>query len=170
MRRVLSHLLVSFLAALVPFAGIAAAQPAHAASAEPSCIACVGGASIKYYKLSGPVFFSKKHVKYLTGTWAKSSQYVWTHTTTATATISTSLSADVKAVTASLGLTYSQSDSYAVAVTIPADKSRYSKLALRSDFNRYYVKKVITLGGKSSNYYGYVYSPTSNQYLMVAYQ
>ncbi len=92
MRSTLSRRLVPLLLALVPLLGVTAAQPAQAASLQPSCIACVGGVSIKYSKLSGPVFYSKKHVRYLTSTWAKSSQYVWTHTTTATATVSSSLS------------------------------------------------------------------------------
>lgn len=146
-----------------------ATAPAHAATTAPTCIACVGGVSVKYTKLSH-AFISKKHVRYLTPTWQKASQYTWTTTTTATATMSSTLGTDIRAVSASLGVSYSRSKAYAVGVTIPANKYKYSKLALKADYNRYYVKKTVTLGGRTTTSYGYLYSPTSNQYLVVTYQ
>ncbi|MDQ0338438.1 hypothetical protein J2S00_001222 [Caldalkalibacillus uzonensis] len=65
-----------------------------------------------------------------------------------------------------------EAKTYSVTVIIPADSSRYSKLALYGDYKRFYVKveEKDWLGRIVKTTYHYTYEPTSNHYLRVIYQ
>lgn len=153
------------------------ASPARAAMTsttedlQTSCISCAPG-YVKYTKVSGPVVISKRHVTYLTNAWAQSTGYQWTTTTTATASVQASISLDARSVTSQIGVTYSTSQSYSTTVNIWADRTRYSKLTLASDFNRYYVKRQVfnSSGSLIGTTYFYLYSPIpGRQFLIVKY-
>lgn len=121
--------------------------------------------------ISGPVKV-KRFVRHLTSSWAKASSYTWSKKQSATATISGELSASAKVISSKIGVSNSVSTSYSVAITIPANSSRFSKLAFYSDFDRRYVKVWHTMGWSNpfSITYGYHYAPTKDTYLQVVYQ
>lgn len=173
--------LLAFLltVALASFALALPASSASASTAAPaaspslsSCIACIGGVRRETRKVSGPVYYSKRHVRDLTTAWAKASSYTWSQSTTVSSTLSASIGVSASGVSSTIGVTSSTTQSWGVSVTIPATKTRYSKLALRSDYNRYYVKSRTVVGGKAGAWkYAYLYSPVKGrQYLMVKYQ
>jgi len=156
------------------------AVPNNGASGDglvsPSCIVCGDVPVLKAKKVSGPVKVQKKFVKYLTGAWAKSSGYTWSASTTANATVSGSISMTAKGVATNIGVSASKTRTYSISVNISASSSKYSKLGLASDFNRYYVYQNWFNGSSgaelnsSNRKYGYLYSPTADQYLVVYYQ
>lgn len=152
--------------------GLAPAAPALSPSTStPACIACVGGFRRETVRVSGPVRYNKKFVRYLTGAWAYSTGYTWTSSTTVSATLTASIGATAQAVSSSIGVSASRTQSYSIGVNIYASKSKLSKLALYSDYNRYYVKSRTVLGGKPSAWkYSYLYSPLANQYLLATYK
>lgn len=174
---VTAFLLTSSLAAPAVAASPSTAEKPPSAAAtmpndvNPECIVC-GVPRYKVRTISGPVFVSKRHVKYLTTAWAKASSYTWSATTTTSSQISASVGMTANSVSANLNVTTSTSQSWGVSVTIPAVSSMYSKLALRSDFNRRYVAVDYYSSGKlMSTKYAYHYSPrVGAQYLMVTYQ
>lgn len=137
----------------------------------PDCIACVGGYRRETVKVSGPVRYNKKFVRYLTPAWTYSTGYSWSSSTSVSATLSASIGVDAKAVSSSIGVSGSRTQTYSITVNIYANKSKLSKLGLYSDFNRYYVKTRTILGGKASAWkYAYLYSPLANQYLLATYK
>lgn len=121
--------------------------------------------------ISGPVK-TKRFVRYLTSSWAKASSYTWSKNQTTTSTISGDLSASAKVISGKLGVSNSVSTSFAVAITIPANSSKFSKLGFYSDFNRRYVKVWHTMGWSDpfNVTHGYHYAPTKDTYLQVVYQ
>lgn len=137
---------------------------------QPECIACINR-TVKVTKLKS---YGEEYrfVKYLTNSWSPASTYTWSESTTTNLTVSGSVTAEIKnAIKTQLGLTASKTQTYGVGITIPANSSKDSKLALYSDFNKYYVKYEEKMGGKvikSSNHY--VYEPTSDTYLRVKYK
>ncbi len=151
-------------------------QPAAVVEAAPTnvsgCIACVGGAGRQTRKVSGPVYVNKKFVRHLTGTWAKAGSYNWSKSTTVGASLTSSIGVSAKSVSGSLGVTSSYTATWSVGGTIPANKKRYSKLTLRSDYKRYYVKTRTYVGKSYSSWkYSYLYSPVrGEQYLTVTYK
>lgn len=137
----------------------------------PSCIACVGGVRQETVKVSGPTRYNKKFVRYLTGAWAYSTGYAWSSSTTVSATLSASIGVTAKAASGTLGVSATRTQSYSITVNIYASKSKLSKLALYSDYNRYYVKNRTVLGGKPGSWkYGYLWAPLANQYLLATYK
>lgn len=149
--------------------GLAATEDSDA----PDCVAC--GAPIKKAtKVSGPVLISKSFVRYLTGAWARSTGYSWNSATTVNATIDASVGVSAAGASSNIGVAASATRSYSITVNIAASSNRYSKLGLASNFNRYYVKSTYYQNGRqlpgSAWTYGYLYSPTNDQYLVVYYQ
>lgn len=161
------------LADLGEMPGLAAAIPTLApdSTATPTCIACVGGFRRETVRVSGPVRYNQRFVRYLTGSWVYSTGYTWSQSTTVSASLTASIGVDAKGVSSSIGVSASRTQSYSISVNIYANKSRLSKLGLYSDFNRYYVKSRTVLGGKPSAWkYAYLYSPLANQYLLATYK
>ncbi|MGV8911672.1 MAG: hypothetical protein ACOH14_03570 [Rhodoglobus sp.] len=137
------------------------------------CIVC-GVPSIKTFKISGPVLEQKKFVRYLTGAWAKSTGYSWSSSTTVGATVSAGLGVSATSASSNIGVSASVTKTYSITVNIAASSTRYSKLGLASNFNRYYVKSGTFQNGEmvagTSWKYGYLHAPTRDQYLIVYYQ
>lgn len=140
---------------------------------SPDCVVC-GAPVKKAVKVSGPVLQSKKFVRYLTGAWAKSTGYSWNSSTTVAATISTGLGVTAAGASSNIGVSASMTKSYSITVNIAASSSKYSKLGLASNYNRYYVKSAYHQNGKpvagATWTFGYLYSPTKDQFLVVYYQ
>lgn len=140
---------------------------------SPDCVVC-GAPVKKAVKVSGPVLISKKFVRYLTGAWAKSTGYSWGTSTTVSASIDTSLGMSAAGASSNIGVSASVTKSYDITVNIAASSSKYSKLGLASNYNRYYVKSAMHQNGKlvsgATWKYGYLYSPTKDQFLVVYYQ
>lgn len=137
------------------------------------CVVC-GAPVRKAVKVSGPTLISKKFVKYLTGAWAKSTGYSWSESTTVSSSIDASVGVSAGTASSNIGVTASQTKSYSITVNIAASSTKYSKLGLASNYNRYYVKSTMYQVGKplpgATWAYGYLYSPTKDQYLVVYYQ
>jgi hypothetical protein len=153
--------------------GLPATAPALSPSSTstPSCIACVGGFRRETVRVSGPVRYNKKFVRYLTPAWAHSTGYSWSTSTSVSATLTANIGATAQSVSSSIGVSASRTQTYSVAVNIYANRSKLSKLGLYSDYNRYYVKSRTVLGGKPSAWkYSYLYSPLANQYLLASYK
>lgn len=115
---------------------------------------------------------SQKFVKYLTTSWSKASSYTWSKTNTVSISGSgKSTIAFAKKVAAELGLSVSRSTSYSVAINLPADASRYSKLAFSSDYTKlvYNYKKYKNTDLMSSGTDTY-YTPEKDTYLSVIYK
>jgi len=121
---------------------------------------------------TGESNISKRFVKYLTGSWAKAASYTWSKSNSASWSISASTTADVaESVRATLGLSASRTTTYSVAITIPATKTKYSKLGFASDYFRQNYKYTMTVGGQQTqSHTGYIDTPTKNSYLIVYYQ
>lgn len=145
----------------------------------------VGGNTLIYSEFYGPAnafeeygfstgwsTISKSFIEYLSSSWALSSGYTWSKTKTATWTYS--LGVDIglhEKVALNLGLSKSRSTSYSVAVQIPADPSRFSKLGFASDFRKQnWQIKTYYNGSLYSTKEGSFESPTVNSYLLVYYQ
>jgi hypothetical protein len=121
--------------------------------------------------LSGPTKV-KKHVRYLTGSWAKASSYTWSKAQSTSATISTDLGLSAEGISSKLGVSKTTTTTFTIAIVIPADSSKFSKLAFYSDFDQRYVqvqgfnKDMILTSDKK----GYHYAPRKDTYLQVVYQ
>lgn len=136
----------------------------------PDCIACVNYNHI-VTTLSGPTIESQKHVRWLTSSWTKVSQYKWSETQSATATVSTELGISAMDISTKLGVARSVTSTYSVEMTIPASSSKASKLAYRVDFDKRYVKVDEYLGSTLvRTRQGNHFSPREDTYLMVVYQ
>lgn len=122
--------------------------------------------------LSGPTKV-KKRVKYLTGSWAKANSYTWSKTVSASSTRSSEVGLSAKSIAAKLGVSNTVTTSYSVAVTIPANKLKFSKLGFYSDFNkrRLRVRKIneFTAGVESDKKTDH-FAPRKDTYLQVVYQ
>ena len=70
-----------------------------------------------------------------------------------------------------LGLSISRSTSYSVAIHIPADETRLSKLYFASDFMQVYYDKYFTMG-TGENYVGSgsLLAPEKDTYLLLEYK
>jgi hypothetical protein len=123
---------------------------------------------------------SKAFIRYLTESWAKADNYNWSVSQSVGLTFTTSISIDAaKAIQAEFGLESGYTASYSVGISIPADSSRFSKLALRMDLMQQYVQFQRTVyscvAGVCSQFKDpwvnttYV-EPTKNTYLTVEYQ
>lgn len=147
--------------------------PAPAQGITPTCIVC-GAPVMKAVKVSGPTLQQKKFVRYLTGAWARSTGYSWNSSTTVGATITSGMGVTASGASSNIGVSASVTKTYSITVNIAASSSKYSKLGLASDYNRYYVKSAYHQNGKPVSgatwKYGYLSSPTKNQYLVVYYQ
>ncbi|WP_430789218.1 hypothetical protein VBD025_03150 [Virgibacillus flavescens] len=136
---------------------------------EPDCIACVDH-QIRISTVSGPTT-TKRFVRYLTGSWAKSNNYTWSKTQSASSTLSANVGVSSKTVSSSLGVSNTVTTSYSVSISIPANSSYYSKLAFYSDYNKRYIKVGQYTGGKLlSTKYANHYAPRKDTYLQVVYQ
>lgn len=108
----------------------------------------------------------------MTGSWAYSDGYTWSKTNTTSVTGSGESTVEfAKQVAGKLGLSVSRSTSYSVAVSIPANKSKMSKLGFASDYTKYVYDykqyKDTTLITSSRDTY---YAPEKDTYLLVYYK
>lgn len=182
MKAVLAAVTFALLLALSPTQSVLAAPAApegrptteqassrDAVEVEPTCSGCGTGTYISKVSTSR---VNARHAQYLTGSWAKADKYTWTTTVTTTATLSSSVGVSAKTVSGQIGATYSTAKGFSVATSIPASPSRYSKLALRADYNKHYVR--VTKKAHSvtiSTKYTYLYSPIKGtQTLYVRYK
>lgn len=77
----------------------------------------------------------KQFVKYLTKSWLQNEQYTIEETYTVSAQIQSDIVAEVTdGITLSIGASMTSETSTTIGATIPADKNRFSKLALCADF------------------------------------
>lgn len=144
-----------------------------AEDSTPRCVVC--GAPVKRaVKVSGPVLVQKKFVKYLTEAWAKSTGYSWNSSTTVSATVSAGLGVSGPTASSNIGVSGTVTKSYSITVNIAASSTRYSKLGLASNYNKYRIKTAYHQDGKpvagATWTYGDLYAPTKDQYLIVYYQ
>ena len=115
-------------------------------------------------------------VRHLTSAWAKATSYTWSQDTSVSATLSASIGPSAGAVAGSIGVSASKTASWGVAVNIPVDKKKYSKLSLRSDFYQTPVKaRLVQKAALKPTIYGpwktaTHMAPTNNQYLTVTYK
>lgn len=123
-----------------------------------------------YYYSSSPV--SKKFVKYLTSSWAKSMSYTWSKSVSVGITGSGEASKTfAKEVAGKLGLSISRTTTYGVAITIPADSSRDSKLGFASDYTKYvYDYKYYKDGALKKSSRDTYFAPEKDTYLVVYYK
>lgn len=116
----------------------------------------------------------KNFIQYVSSVWAKRSQYTETSTYTVSWTRSASITLDIaEGVKAQYGLSKSVSGSLGIGSVIPADSTRYSKLALYAKFHDYYLKCIesdIESTTIYNTYYGDVLLPTGDLYFDVVYQ
>lgn len=121
--------------------------------------------------LSGPTKV-KKHVRYLTGSWAKASSYTWSKSNTASSTLSSTVGITSGSISSSLGVSNSITTTYSTAITIPANSNRFSKLAFYSDFNKRNIRVRIwnTQGILYSDKKADHFAPRKDTYLQVVYQ
>ncbi len=112
--------------------------------------------------------------KMLSGAWAKRSEYTESQTYSVEWNKSANISADIaKNVQLQFGLSKSVSVGYDIGSVIPADPTRYSKLALYADYYDYYLKCVEINANATeiyNTYYGDVLFPTGDCYFEVVYQ
>ncbi|MBK5242434.1 hypothetical protein [Clostridium sp.] len=115
---------------------------------------------------------SKYFVAYLTSSWQHASQYVVNTVKTSSATGSASITTEgISKTQMQVGGSLTVSNSTSIGTYIPADSSRYSKLAFQADKYVCYVKQTYTSSlGIVTVSYGYVYIPTGNTYNDVVYQ
>lgn len=134
-----------------------------------ACTGCGYGTTITKTSSSR---VNAKHVRYLTGSWAKASQYTWSATVTVTASLTSNVGVSASTVSSSIGATYSTAKAYSVTTVIPASASKYSKLALRADYTKYGVLvRTTSMGITVSKKTSTLYSPIKNtQTLYVKYQ
>lgn len=77
---------------------------------------------------SGKVLHSQVFQKYLTESWAKASSYSWQKSNTTAISFSGTYTQDITdKAKAAFGLTASRTTTYSVAITLPADSSKFSK-------------------------------------------
>lgn len=120
-----------------------------------------------------------RFVRYLTSSWAKASSYTWQESQSSKWDYSGGLSYTfAKVARADLGITYSRTTTYSVAITIPANSSKFSKLAFGSDYEDTPVKVEewagAVYGGQVYNslletQYGTISEPQEDTYLYVKY-
>lgn len=136
---------------------------------EAKCSGCGYGTTVT--KL-GSTRVNGRHVQNLTGSWAKASQYTWAETVTTTATLSADVGLSAATVSSAVGATYSTSKGFSVSTVIPANNSRYSKLALKANFDKVHVRVVKKAQGiTTSDRRSYLYSPVrGSQTLYVNYR
>ncbi|BCE07844.1 MULTISPECIES: hypothetical protein [Bacillus] len=145
-------------------------EPATASSDfQVSCIACVNNRYV-VKTIKGPTKV-KKRVRFLTSSWAKASSYTWSKTQSASSTVSSNVGISAKGISSQLGVSNTVTTSYSVAITIPANSKKYSKLAFYSDYNKRYVRVRNYLGNSLiSTKYAYHYAPRKDTYLQVIYK
>lgn len=150
--------------------GILSTEPPTSEDIGIQCIACVQY-QLKVTTVSGPTKVTKKFVRYLTGSWAKASSYTWSKSQTASATVSADVGVSAKEISAKLGVAKSVTTTYSIAISIPANSKKFSKLGFYSDYNKRYVKVQIYMDGKLlSTKYTNHYAPRKDTYLQVVYK
>lgn len=115
----------------------------------------------------------RRFVKYLTSSWAPTDGYTWTNSVTYGWSVTSGIDASYSIVKAVFSWTLSRTESYSVAIHIPADPSRLSKLGFYADFNYYSVTAKLHdwwSGAINDIETGTAYNPTTNTYLLVVYQ
>ncbi|SDG32744.1 hypothetical protein SAMN04488542_1365 [Fontibacillus panacisegetis] len=120
----------------------------------------------------GESIASRLFVKYLTSSWAKAASYTWGTSNSAAWTYSGSATFDIaNKVKVQLGLSTTRTTTYSVAINIPADSSRFSKLGFASDyFTQYYYWTKTVDGTLVDSEHEYIRTPLADSYLIVYYQ
>ncbi len=123
-----------------------------------------------YYKSKTNI--KKGFVRYLTESWAKASQYVWSKSNSVEWEISGGADVSVsKAVALKMGLSRSRTTSYGISVTIPAVKNKYSKLGFASDYTKFvYTHKRYMNDKLQFKKNTTLKTPKANSYLIVYYK
>lgn len=155
-------------------------NPSMAMAASPSPGDLIGreysgGAGLSYTSLyyKSHSLVTARFVKYLTASWATSDHYVWTETNTVSYVLNDTITANLaQQVIRALGLSISRTTSYSVAIYIPADASRLSKLYFASDFTQVYYDKYYTYLTNPESYLGEgsLLAPEEDTYLLVEYK
>lgn len=113
-------------------------------------------------------------VKYLTRSWAKASSYTQSKQVSYSWSCSSSFSASAEdAISAGLSFTKTRTESYSVAITVDADKRKYSKLGFFADYKVYDVEAQLIdfwLYTVIRTETGELWEPTSETYLNVVYK
>lgn len=141
-----------------------------------------GSASITYdIKAEGSkLFHSKRFIRYLTSSWAKASKYTWSKSQSTSLTFSGNVTGEATDnIKAQLGLSAGYTTTYSVAIDIPADSTKFSKLAFGADYYSQAISYVRTAtwwtSYGSGSYseprkYTTYYEPTPETYLYAVYQ
>lgn len=121
---------------------------------------------------TGDSTIRKEFVKYLTGSWAPAASYTWSKSNSTTWTFGGEGTSDIsEKVRIALNLSRSRTTTYDVAINIPADSTRLSKLGFASDyFKQNYKYQKIVDGVVTSTKNGYIKTPTKDTYLLVYFQ
>lgn len=91
----------------------------------------------------------EEFVEYLTDNWAKAAEYTYGESRSVSWQVSTDITLSLaRKVKAKLGLSETITKSYSVAVKIPANPDRYSKLGQAADFHHQFLLKKAYLNGK----------------------
>ena len=114
----------------------------------------------------------KVFIKYLTGSWAKANSYTWSKSNTVKWEVSGGVDLNIsEAVAAKMGLSTSRTTTYSVAVTIPANSGKYSKLGFASDYTKLvYTHKRYMNSSLLYSKKGTLKTPQKNTYLVVYYK
>lgn len=120
---------------------------------------------------------TKAFVRHLTPAWAKANSYSWGSAVTISSSLSASIGPSAGAVAGAIGVSASVTRTWSVAVSIPASKTRFSKLSLRSDFYSSPVKsRLVQKAALRPTLYGpwkhatHMAPIAGGQYLVVTYQ
>lgn len=98
---------------------------------------------------NGSTRWYEEFVEYLTNSWAKASEYTYGEGTSVSWQFSSDLTLSLaKKVKVKLGLSETITKTYSVAVKIPANPDRYSKLGQAADFHHQFLLKKAYLNGK----------------------
>lgn len=148
---------------------------------------CKYVSSARYYRCSqiqvatNKLAFKKEvFTRYLSGAWAKSSNYTWTKNTSVSASISSSVGVTAQGISANYNYTSSAQVAYSIGMSIPVSSKYYSKLGLLSDY--YYRHVRVRQVTKTAGYYSPTYAnytrwkntvlrtPKANQYVVGIYK
>ncbi len=112
----------------------------------------------------------REFVRYLTSSWAKAQSYTWSTSNSTSWSFGGTLTIGER-IKSALSLSTTRTTTYSVAITIPADTTKFSKLGFASDFFRqnYYYEKIVD-GTVVATETSYIKTPTVDTYLIVYYQ
>ena len=116
---------------------------------------------------------NRRFVKYLTSSWAYSDRYTWTNSVSYGWSVTSGISDSYSYIKTNFSWTLSASETYSVAISIPADETRLSKLGFYADYKYYSVTSKLHdwwTGAIIDTESGTAYDPTSETSLIVRYE